>query len=262
MWGSGDVTAADHGGATHWTVPARGMEETVVLALAKPPGLPLVSALGDVGGFRHDDLTKVPSKALSGPQFTNTTGIDFAQAKPGFMVRVGLGGAQHGAYSTDGGADWTPFAGTPLDGAGGGTVAVSADGATVVWTPSGQRPFYSTNHGSAWAAASGLPADTAVVADRSAANTFYALTGGTLYASTDGGRSFSARATGLGDGSLKAAPGPPVTCGSPAEATGSRTPPTAERASPGSPVYSRRTASASARPPRAPPTRCSTSAER
>ncbi|WP_329467969.1 RICIN domain-containing protein [Streptomyces sp. NBC_01431] len=207
MWGSDDVTAADHGGATHWTVPARGLEETVVLALAKPPGLPLVSALGDVGGFRHDDLTKVPSKALSGPQFTNTTGIDFAQAKPGFMVRVGLGGAQHGAYSTDGGADWTPFAGTPVDGAGGGTVAVSADGATVVWTPSGRRPFYSTNHGSAWAAASGLPADTAVVADRSAANTFYALTGGTLYASTDGGRSFSARATGLGDGSLKAAPG-------------------------------------------------------
>ncbi|MFE9404204.1 RICIN domain-containing protein [Streptomyces sp. NPDC006530] len=207
MWGSRDVTAADHGGATHWTVPAEGLEETVVLALAKAPGLPLISALGDIGGFRHEDLTKVPSKALTGPLFTNTTGIDFAQAKPAFMVRVGLGGAQHGAYSTNGGADWTPFAAPPVGGAGAGTVAVSADGGTVVWTPSGQHPFYSTNRGSAWAPVSGLPKDATVVADRSAGNTFYALSGGTLYASTDGGRHFTARTTGLAEGRLRAVPG-------------------------------------------------------
>ncbi|MET9883306.1 RICIN domain-containing protein [Streptomyces sp. NPDC006430] len=207
IWGSNDVTAADKGGATHWTVPAKGLEETAVLGLIKPPGLPLISALGDVSGFRHEDLTKVPAKALSGPLFSNTTGIDFAQAKPGFVVRVGLGGEQHGAYSTDGGAGWTPFAGEPVRGAGGGAVAVSADGAAVVWTPAGQRPFHSTNRGATWTAASGLPADSAVVADRSSANTFYALKGGTLYASADGGKSFTARATGLGDGQLKAAPG-------------------------------------------------------
>lgn len=207
MWGSRDVTEADSGRPTHWTVPAKGLEETAVLGLAKPPGLPLISALGDVSGFRHEDLTKVPAQALSGPQFTNTTGIDFAQAKPGFMVRVGLGGAQHGAWSTDGGAAWTPFTGVPVGGAGGGTAAVSADGGTVMWTPAGQRPYLSTNRGSTWTAASGLPVDTAVVADRSTANTFYALSGGTLFASTDGGRSFTARATGLGGGTLKATPG-------------------------------------------------------
>ncbi|WP_371645524.1 acyltransferase domain-containing protein [Streptomyces sp. NBC_00597] len=207
MWGSNGVTAADTGRATHWTIPAKGLEETATLGLIKPPGLPLISALGDVSGFRHEDLTKVPAKALSGPLFTNTTGIDFAQSKPQFMVRVGLGGEQHGAYSTDGGADWAPFATAPVRDAGGGSAAVSADGAAVVWTPAGQVPFYSTNRGSAWAATSGLPKDTAVVADRSAANTFYALSGGTLYASTDGGKHFSARATGLGDGQLKAVPG-------------------------------------------------------
>ncbi|MET3984719.1 RICIN domain-containing protein [Streptomyces sp. PvR034] len=207
MWGSDDVTAADQGGATHWRVPAKGLEETAVLGLIKPPGQPLISALGDVSGFRHEDLTKVPAKALSGPLFTNTTGIDFAQARPGFVVRVGLGGAQHGAYSTDGGAGWTPFAGEPVAGAGGGAVAVSADGASVLWTPAGQRPFRSTDRGSTWTVASGLPTDAAVVADRSAANTFYALKGGTLYASTDGGKSFTGRATGLGDGQLKATPG-------------------------------------------------------
>uniref|UniRef100_A0AAU2VEP4 RICIN domain-containing protein n=1 Tax=Streptomyces sp. NBC_00003 TaxID=2903608 RepID=A0AAU2VEP4_9ACTN len=207
MWGSNDVTAADHGRATHWTVPGKGLEETATLGLVKPPGLPLISALGDVGGFRHDDLTKVPAKALSGPQFTNTTGIDFAQSQPRFMVRVGLGGAQHGAYSTDGGANWAPFAAAPVPGAGGGSAAVSADGASVVWTPAGQAPFSSANHGSTWTAASGLPKDAAVVADRSAPNTFYALSGGTLYASTDGGKHFTARATGLGGGQLKAVPG-------------------------------------------------------
>ncbi|AWZ03994.1 carbohydrate-binding protein [Streptomyces sp. ICC1] len=207
MWGSHDVTAADSGRATHWTIPAKGLEETATLGLIKPPGLPLISALGDVSGFRHEDLTKVPAKALSGPLFTNTTGIDFAQSKPRFMVRVGLGGEQHGAYSADGGADWAPFATAPVRDAGGGSVAVSADGVAVVWAPDGQVPYSSTNRGSAWTAASGLPENTAVVADRSAANTFYALSGGTLYASTDGGKNFTARATGLGSGQLKAVPG-------------------------------------------------------
>ncbi|MFI6845279.1 RICIN domain-containing protein [Kitasatospora sp. NPDC050467] len=207
MWGSSDVTAADSGRPTHWTIPAKGLEETATLGLVKPPGLPLISALGDVSGFRHDDLTKVPAKALSGPLFTNTTGIDFAQGKPEFMVRVGLGGAQHGAYSTDGGAGWTPFATAPVGDAGGGSTAVSADGGAVVWSPAGQTPFLSTNRGASWAAVSGLPKDATVVADRSAANTFYALSGGTLYASTDGGRHFTARAAGLGDGQLKAVPG-------------------------------------------------------
>ncbi len=207
MWASRDVTAADHSGQTHWTVPAAGLEETAVLDLAKAPGQPLISALDDVSSFRHDDLTKVPSKALSGPQFSNTTGIDFAQAKPEFMVRVGLGGEQHGAWSTDGGASWKPFANAPSNGAGAGTAAVSADGSTVIWTPDGRTPSYSADRGTTWAAVSGLPKDAVVVADRSAANTFYALSGGTLYASTNGGRGFAARGNDLGYGQLKAAPG-------------------------------------------------------
>lgn len=149
----------------------------------------------------------MPAKALSGPLFTNTTGIDFAQSKPRFMVRVGLGGEQHGAYSADGGVGWVPFAAPPVRDAGGGSVAVSADGAAMVWTPAGQAPFRSGSRGSAWTAVSGLPKDTAVVADRSAANTFYALSGGTLYASTDGGKHFTARATGLVGGQLKTVPG-------------------------------------------------------
>jgi hypothetical protein len=207
LWASKDVTAADSGRPTHWSVPVKGLEETAVLGLVVPPGGKLVSALGDIGGFRHDDLAKVPSGAADGPRFTNTTGIDFAQAKPNVVVRVGYGNEERGAYSTDGGVTWKPFAGSPVSGAGGGTAAISADGGTLVWTASGQLPHVSTDWGKTWKASTGLPAGTAVVADRTTPGTFYALSGSTLFASTDGGRNFAARAGGLTAGRLKAAPG-------------------------------------------------------
>jgi hypothetical protein len=207
LWASRDVTGADSGRATHWSVPVKGLEETAVLGLVAPPGGKLVSALGDIGGFRHDDLSEVPAGASSGPRFSNTTGIDFAQAKPNVVVRVGYGEEQRGAYSTDGGVTWKPFTGAPVSAAGGGTVAVSADGGIVVWTAAGQVPHVSPDQGTTWKASTGLPRGAAVVADRSAAGTFYALSGGTLFASTDGGRSFSARARGLIGERLKAAPG-------------------------------------------------------
>lgn len=201
----------------------------------------------------------MPAKALSGPLFTNTTGIDFAQSKPQFMVRVGLGGEQHGAYSTDGGVDWTPFPAAPVRDAGGGSVAVSADGAAVVWAPDGQVPYSSTNRGSAWTAASGLPKGTAVVADRSAANTFYALGGGTLYASTDGGKNFTARATGLGGGQLRAVPGLAGDLWIAGGGNGLLHSTNGGGASASSAPWSGRAASASARRPRVPGTRRSTS---
>ncbi|PWK83254.1 ricin-type beta-trefoil lectin protein [Lentzea atacamensis] len=207
LWASKDVTAADSGRPTHWSIPVKGLEETAVLGLVTPPGGKLISALGDIGGFRHDDVTKVPAGASSGPLFRNTTGIDFAQAKPNVVVRVGYSHEERGAYSTDGGVTWAPFTGSPVNAAGGGTVAISADAGTVVWTASGQLPHVSTDLGKTWKASSGLPSGTTVVADRATAGTFYALSRGTLFASTDGGKTFNARATGLATGSLKAAPG-------------------------------------------------------
>ncbi|MFD9392085.1 RICIN domain-containing protein [Streptomyces sp. NPDC060000] len=208
IWGSDDVTNADSGSATHWTVRAKGLEETAVFSLIAPPGgASVVSGLADVSGFRHDDLTEVPDSALSSPKFTATTSLDFAQDKPDVMVRVGRGGTQDGAYSADGGSTWTAFAGEPVSAAESGTVAISADGATIIWTESGQDPYRSTDKGTTWTKVSGLGTDAAVVADRSTAGTFYSLSGGTLYASTDGGETFGARATGLGSGQLKTVPG-------------------------------------------------------
>ncbi|NXY93873.1 RICIN domain-containing protein [Streptomyces sp. BR123] len=205
---SKDANASDSGGTSHWSVGARGLEETALLdAIAPPGGAQVVTAMGDLGGFRHDSLTQVPDGRLKNPMMTNSTSIDFAQSNPSMMVRVGRGGAQDGAYSTDGGRSWNGFASEPVGGADSGRVALSADGSAIVWTQAGQAPYRSTDKGASWSKVSGLGTDAAVVADRSSAKTFYSLAGGTLYASTDGGATFTARAANLPEGRLKAVPG-------------------------------------------------------
>ncbi|MFG2641182.1 RICIN domain-containing protein [Streptomyces sp. NPDC048370] len=205
---SKDAHASDSGGTSHWSMGARGLEETALMdAIAPPGGATVITSMGDQGGFRHDDLTKVPSGRLNNPMMTNSTDIDFAQSNPSVMVRVGRGGAQDGAYSTDGGISWNGFRAEPVTGAQDGRVALAADGSTIVWTQAGQAPYRSTDKGASWSRVSGLGTDAVVVTDRSSARTFYSLSGGTLHASTDGGATFTARAGNLPTGRLTAVPG-------------------------------------------------------
>ncbi|AXE89780.1 RICIN domain-containing protein [Streptomyces sp. Go-475] len=205
---SKDANASASGGTSHWSMGARGLEETSLLdAIAPPGGATVITSMGDQGGFRHDDLTKVPAGRLKNPLMTNSTDIDFAQSQPSMMVRVGRGGAQDGAYSTDGGLSWNGFRAEPVASAQDGHVALAADGSTIVWTQAGQAPYRSTDKGASWSRVGGLGGGAVVVADRSSARTFYSLSGGTLHASTDGGATFTARAGNLPDGRLKAAPG-------------------------------------------------------
>ncbi|SDP81850.1 Uncharacterized protein SAMN04487981_14524 [Streptomyces sp. cf386] len=205
---SKDAHASDSGGTSHWSMGARGLEETALMdAIAPPGGATVITSMGDQGGFRHDSLTKVPSGRLKNPMMTNSTDIDFAQSKPALMVRVGRGGEQDGAYSTDGGTSWNGFKSEPVASAQDGRVALAADGSTIVWTQAGQAPYRSTDNGSSWSRVNGLGTDAVVVADRSSARTFYSLSGGTLYASTDGGATFTARAGNLPSGRLTAVPG-------------------------------------------------------
>ncbi|MFE1788614.1 WD40/YVTN/BNR-like repeat-containing protein, partial [Streptomyces sp. NPDC059525] len=175
--------------------------------IAPPGGAQVITAMGDQGGFRHDSLTEVLAGRLKNPMMANSTGIDFAQSNPALMVRVGKGGEKDGAWSTDGGTSWNGFASEPVGSADSGRVALSADGSAIVWTQAGQVPYRSTDRGASWSRVSGLGANAVVVSDRSSATAFYSLSGGTLYASTDGGATFTARATGLPDGRLKAVPG-------------------------------------------------------
>jgi photosystem II stability/assembly factor-like uncharacterized protein len=212
LWSSDDVTAADTGGATNWTFSDDGLEETVALDLASPPaGPPLLSGVGDLGGFRHDNLTVSPPNGMfDNPMFGNTTSLDFAESMPNVVVRVGTGkSASSGAYSTDGGTTWMPFAAGPLvtAGSGGtasapasGSIAVSSDGTTFVWAPATQRsntvvPSSSRDNGATWTSSAGLGAGAQVAADRVNPSKFYASGRGAMLVSTDGGATFTSVTT-------------------------------------------------------------------
>ncbi|GGQ84409.1 cellulose binding domain-containing protein [Streptomyces asoensis] len=212
IYGTENLTAWDAGGQFTVRPMVQGLEETAVNDLASPPsGAPLLSALGDIGGFRHTDLTKVPSMMYTSPNFTTTTSLDYAESDPNTVVRVGdLDSGPHVAFSTDNGANW--FAGTDPSGvSGGGTVAAAADGSRFVWSPAGTGVQYTTGFGSAWQASSGIPSGAVVESDRVDPKTFYGFKSGKFYVSSDGGATFTgSAATGLPAGDsvrFKALPG-------------------------------------------------------
>jgi hypothetical protein len=197
IWWSDDVTAADVAQPTNWSFLNEGLEETVALGIVSPPdGARLLTAVGDIAGFRHDDFAlSPPSGMYDNPRFGNTSSLDFAELAPQQLARVGTNSGRRGAHSSDGGSSWTPFASEPPGSTGEGVVAISADGATIVWDPRGAGPHYTRDQGASWTPSTGFsPPDGntgALVADRVNPLVFYGRTGGNVFVSRDGGASFS-----------------------------------------------------------------------
>ncbi len=210
IWATNNISSGDSvptstssiavGGGTNWYVDAVGLEEIAALALISPTAGPahLISGVGDIGGFTHKDLNRSPvDGADSNPIFGNTTGLDFAAKKPRTIVRVG-NTKPYGAYSRDGGQSWTPFSADPSTvTSGNGSVALSADGATLLWVPgdAGSGVFYSNDNAQTWTASTGSPQMTAyqnqitVLSDRVDANSSYVynpVTGALLVSSNRG----------------------------------------------------------------------------
>lgn len=199
-WRTDDITQSP----SVWTNYEKGHEELVVLTLLSPAsGVSLFSGTADVMGFRHTDVTEYqPHYLITGAGLTqDTTGIDYAANDSDFMVAVGgrrdpherRGGA--GSYSTDNGETWTPFATRP-PGAIHGKVAVSADGASILWIPADSMPYYSTDRGTTWTQGNGLMSGTVGVswdhdhpleADRVTPGRYYVLRAGSLSRSDDHG---------------------------------------------------------------------------
>ncbi|WP_406375114.1 cellulose binding domain-containing protein [Streptomyces sp. NBC_00647] len=197
VYGTENLTAWDSGGQFTVKPMVQGLEETAVNDLASPPsGAPLLSALGDIGGFRHTDLTKVPSMMYTSPNLTSTTSLDYAETSPNTVVRVGnLDSGPHIGFSTDNGANW--FAGSDPSGVtGGGTVAAASDGSRFVWSPAGTGVQYTTGFGTSWSASSGIPSGAVVESDRVDPKTFYGFKSGKFYVSSDGGATFTASSAG------------------------------------------------------------------
>ena len=209
IWTTYDLTDADAGKPTYWSNGANGIEETAALTLVSPTsGAHLISGLGDVCGFVHTSLTAAPPQQkvpLCNGGDGNGTGIDFAKNSPSTIVRVGAGGDNTlGALSHDGGSTWTVFPSKANSTNGGGTVAISGDGKTIVWAPTDIAPVVSNDNGASWTQASGnglasLPVGVQVLSDGASPNVFYALdeVQGVFYSSTDKGVSWQVAYTGL-----------------------------------------------------------------
>lgn len=202
VFGSDDVTAADHGQPTTWSsAAAEGIEETAVNDLVAPAAgrCTLLSAVGDLGGFCHTSLTSSPATGMIQPILGSGESIGEAGAAPLDVAEVGYSG---GDWSTDGGAAWTAMTLPPGSSSGAGVVAVSAGGSRIVWAPVDSPPAYSTDGGQTWTPVTGLAQGLMPVADPVRPGVFYAFdpADGTVLKSTDGGATFTAAATGLPDG--------------------------------------------------------------
>jgi hypothetical protein len=208
IWETNNLTAMDSLQTTQWTVGALGVEETVVHDVVSPPSVThLFSAMADLGGFRHDSFLVSPPPFLN-PFMTEVASLDFAASNPLFVARVGglnYNGDVAAAFSKDGGMTWTQYPGMPpaagpgpdIDGYA-AMIAVSADGATVIWAPGDSVPAYFGSAG-AWVSSLGAPVGLRVVSDRVNPKKFYGYDpgSGTMFVSTDGGKTFVAGATGL-----------------------------------------------------------------
>jgi xyloglucan-specific exo-beta-1,4-glucanase len=118
-----------------------GIEESVVNVLVSPPvGAPLLSGVKDFCGLVHASLDQSPPEGAYNPPCQETTGLDFAERDPKLVVRTGTVWGfsdepePNGLLSTDGGKTWHGFASVPPGAKTGGTVAITADGSSMVWS--------------------------------------------------------------------------------------------------------------------------------
>ncbi|MEU6916551.1 1,4-beta-glucanase [Streptomyces olindensis] len=202
----------------HWAPQIRGVEEASVRQLISPPTgeAHLLSGSGDIGVMYHERLTASPSRGMaSNPVFGTSTGLSLATAQPSYVVRAGWGDHGNGAFSNDGGKTWTPFTTQPdVAKSAPGPIATNADAGVLLWSFGTANPAHrSTDGGATWTEIPTFPRGATPVADPLDPTRWYAFdtTTGTLCASIDNGRTFTARATGLSSGDtefqLVAAPG-------------------------------------------------------
>jgi photosystem II stability/assembly factor-like uncharacterized protein len=189
-----------------WDFTVAGFEETATLDVKSPSGgATLLAAMGDVSGAAWDDISKTPQAGLFAPTNETNRSVDFAQDRPAVLARTSDHAATGGYVSVDGGVSWRPFgpsARKPKSDTG--TLAVSAKGTAIVWSPRREAAMVSHDLGKTWTAVQGWPEvdgerHLIPVADRAMDGVFHLFdeARGELLVSVDGGRSFKTSVTGL-----------------------------------------------------------------
>lgn len=174
-----NLSAVDRGEPARFVIGADGIEEVAVLDLISPPaGAHLLSAMRDIGGFRHDDFTVSPrSGNFTNPKVGQVNALDFAELNPDVVARA-QNGSEYLALSTDNGATWAPMPvpQTPEQARSASDVALTADGESLLVKPGNQPIYFTTDRGSTWKLSEGLPSEARYVwSDRVDPRTVYAL---------------------------------------------------------------------------------------
>ncbi len=183
---------------------AYGIEETAVFDMVAPPyeeGKPqLYSIMGDLTGFAHIDVTKCPDDAHF-MKNGNPTSVDCAWLDSNYGVYTSES-KNSLVYTTDGGSSWQVIKRLP-EKAQGGSATMSADGKTIIWRPGsiGGKPYVTPDYGETWYECKGLSYGARIEADKVNPDKFYAVSGGMLYVSENGGKKFEPTGAVLTDNS-------------------------------------------------------------
>ncbi|KAK6512412.1 hypothetical protein TWF481_001298 [Arthrobotrys musiformis] len=210
IYGGRDLTKWDSGGVVTIKSLADGIEETAILGLLSPPTqhVKLVSSVGDINGFIHDNLDtpRTSASQFHNPKFATTFSLDYAGNQPLNYVRVG-GDAGNIAVSTNGGVSWSSHSQSSGTTGSNGIVSYSANANTIVWSTTNIGVIRSANGGS-FTTVSSLPANAFVAADRRDNTVFYAVSGNKFYVSKDTGATFTQTAALSGSWGYKIVPNP------------------------------------------------------
>lgn len=226
VWMTNDLGHMKSGDPVDFVFRDDNFEETVILGLESPPqGARVLAAMGDVSGAGWDDVTKGPDTYLFAPTHETNQSVAFAALNPLIVARAADNNDTHGYLSHDGGRSWAalPSAPPPLSGQEwhdhrAGRIALSADGATLLWAPENAGAYVSKDGGKSWIVSQGFPSpDRSLdpVADKVDPQTFYIFDRKTttILASRDGGMTFAPwsgrlpKLSGYENGQLRAVPG-------------------------------------------------------
>ncbi|MBR4223224.1 MAG: hypothetical protein IKR73_00280 [Oscillospiraceae bacterium] len=173
---------------------SKGIEETVPLDIVSFKDHPPVSAIGDYDGFVHEDIhASAPRHAR---RIGTTTSLAIAAQNNDIWVKVGGSDSQMLlTYTTDDGKSWTDITNSPDPDKTlyEGKVALTADGSSLIWSPSNSMLAYQTDDwGKTWNKVQGVAGNGNVylIGDTADPDIVYGCANGVFYVSHDKGKTF------------------------------------------------------------------------